>query len=72
MKIGSTDVEMFRKEKDTVFCAFIVNIFAETNEYSLNMNKQQREMKGNRLKINRTAEREKFQEEEMSFRCIND
>jgi hypothetical protein len=40
MKIESTTVEMFRKEKNTVFCAFIANTCPEKKENSLILKKQ--------------------------------
>ena len=40
MKIESTAVEMFWKEKNTVFCAFIANIWPEKKKNSLKLKKQ--------------------------------
>ena len=42
MKIESTAVEMFWKEKDTVFSAFIVNICPEKKRHSLKLKKHLR------------------------------
>ena len=42
MKIESTDVEMFWKEKNTVLCAFIANIWHEKKKNSLKLKKQLR------------------------------
>ncbi|MGV8962354.1 MAG: hypothetical protein ACOH2V_03110 [Candidatus Saccharimonadaceae bacterium] len=43
MKIEFTKVDMFREEINTVFCAFIANIWAEKKENILKLKKQQRE-----------------------------
>ena len=43
MKIESTTVEMFWKEKNTVFCALIANICPEKKKNNLKLKKQQRE-----------------------------
>ena len=40
MKIESTAVEMFWKEKQTVFCAFIANICPEKRKNNLELKKQ--------------------------------
>ena len=40
IKIESTAVEMFRKERNTVFCAFITNIYPEKKKKSLKLKKQ--------------------------------
>ena len=42
MKIESTPVELFWKEKNTVFCAFITNICPEKKKDSLKLEKHLR------------------------------
>ena len=42
MKIESTPVEMFWKEKNTIFCAFIANICPEKKKNSLKLKKHLR------------------------------
>jgi hypothetical protein len=43
MKIESTTVEMFWKDNNTVFCAFIANICLEKKKNRLKLKKQLRE-----------------------------